>query len=86
MKQPIVAERRDPVNPAYYQGDYVMRVIEDFELDFLLGTVTKYVLRAGKKHADGERMDDKQSTLVDLRKAEWYLKRKIENLEKDAKQ
>lgn len=62
----------DPVNPVHYQGDYVMRVIEDFGLDFCAGQVVKYVLRAGRK--DGE------SDLQDLRKAQWYLQRKIDNL------
>jgi hypothetical protein len=62
----------DPVNPAYYQGDYVMRIIEDFRLDFLSGTVVKYLLRAGDKEQNSE--------LQDLKKAEWYLARKIHNL------
>ena len=62
----------DPVNPSHYKGDYAMRVIEDFELDFLKGTVIKYLLRAGKK-------DDE---LQDLQKAEWYLQRKIANLQR----
>lgn len=57
----------DPVNPAHYQGDYVMRIIEDFKLGFCLGNVVKYVLRAENK--------DK---VTDLGKAEWYLKREIE--------
>ena len=59
----------DPVNPAHYQGDYVMRVIEDFKLDFLSGTIVKYLLRAGNKPGD--------SILQDLKKARWYLDRKI---------
>lgn len=62
----------DPVNPVHYQGDYVMRIIEDFKLDFLSGQVVKYILRAG--HKDPE--------LQDLKKAQWYLSRKIANLEK----
>ena len=45
----------DPVNPQHYQGDYVMRIIEDFKLDFLRGTVVKYLLRAGNKSNDSER-------------------------------
>lgn len=64
----------DPVNPAHYKGDYVMRVIEDFQLDFLKGTVVKYILRAGAKDGSAE--------LVDLQKAQWYLSRKIANLQK----
>lgn len=61
----------DPINPAHYRGDYVMRVIEDFGLDFLRGTVVKYLLRAGQKGSE----------LEDLKKAQWYLNRKIAALE-----
>jgi hypothetical protein len=39
----------DPVHPDHYKGDHVMRIIEDFNLDFLSGTVVKYLLRAGNK-------------------------------------
>jgi hypothetical protein len=56
----------DPIN---YQGDYVMRIIEDFRLDFHRGTVVKYLLRAGSKPGESERQD--------LEKARWYLDRKI---------
>ena len=37
-------ERRkaaDPVKPDHYKGDYVMRIIEDFDLDFLSGTILR---------------------------------------------
>lgn len=61
----------DPVNPAHYQGDYVMRIIEDFKLDFLDGQVIKYILRAGKKDTP---------IAEDHKKAAWYLERKIKNL------
>jgi len=64
----------DPVNPSHYHGDYVMRVIEDFQLDFLSGTIVKYLLRAGNKPGD--------SILQDLKKAHWYLERKIAALSK----
>lgn len=79
MNIPPAEDRRgtaasDPVNPAHYQGDYVMRVIEDFHLDFLSGTVVKYILRAGRKPGEAE--------LQDYRKALWYLTRKIANMEK----
>jgi hypothetical protein len=60
------------ITPDYYKGDYVMKIIEDFKLDFLTGTIIKYLLRAGKK----------ESEIIDLRKAQWYLDRKIGNLEK----
>lgn len=63
----------DPVKPEHYQGDYVMRIIEDFKLDFLSGTIVKYLLRAGNKPGECE--------LQDLKKAQWYLSRKISNAE-----
>jgi len=52
----------------------VIDVIEDWNLGFHAGNVIKYVARAGKK--------DGADPLVDLRKAQWYLKRLIERLEK----
>lgn len=64
---------QDAVNPAHYQGDYVMRVIEDFKLGFCLGNVTKYVLRSENKNK-----------LEDLKKARWYLDREIASREKSA--
>jgi len=60
----------------YYQGDFVMRVIERFKLGFCLGNVVKYILRAGVKTPD---------KLKDLNKAKWYLEREIANLEKEEK-
>ena len=66
----------DPVNPSHYQGDYVMRIIEDFKLDFHRGTVVKYLLRAGNKPGDSE--------IQDLEKARWYLERKIAKLKESA--
>jgi hypothetical protein len=68
--------RSDPVRPDHYKGDYVMRIIEDFKLDFLSGTVVKYMLRAGNKPGD--------SDVQDLKKARWYLERKINGMEKNA--
>lgn len=64
----------DPVNPAHYQGDYVMRIIEDFKLGFCLGNTVKYILRAGRK--------PDAATVIDLRKALWYLQREIGTYEK----
>ena len=46
-------------------------VIEDWGLGYHLGNAVKYISRAGRK-------DD---ILQDLRKAQWYLNREIENLE-----
>lgn len=62
----------DPVNPKHYQGDTVMCFIEAMDLGFHLGNVIKYVARAGKKDPD--------KYLTDLKKARWYLDRKISAL------
>ena len=61
----------DPINPPHYKGDYVMRIVEDFNLGFCLGNVAKYILRA-----------DSKAQLEDLKKARWYLDREISNREK----
>lgn len=50
----------------------VISAIEDWQLDFHLGNVVKYVARAGKK--------DASRTIEDLEKAQYYLNRKIEEL------
>jgi hypothetical protein len=60
----------DPVNhPAHYKGNGIeaIDVIEGFGLGFHLGNTVKYALRAGRK----------DSELQDLRKARWYLDRRI---------
>ena len=65
-------------HPKHYGGDSqyeVIKVLEAWELDFHLGNVVKYVARAGKKSKDTE--------LEDLKKAEWYLKRRIASLESE---
>lgn len=62
-------------HPNHYGGKdnpyEAIKVIEAWELDFHLGNVVKYISRAGKK-------DDE---LQELKKARWYLDRKIQNLE-----
>ena len=50
----------------------VISVIEDWGLGFHLGNVVKYVARAPYKGKE----------LEDLKKARWYLDRKIKNMEK----
>jgi hypothetical protein len=50
-----------------------IKVIENWDLDFHLGNTVKYISRAGKKDNDKE--------LQDLKKAQWYLERRIQNLE-----
>ena len=72
----MAEEKKEQVNhPKHYNhGKFeVIDVIEDWDLDFHIGNVVKYVSRAGRKNDDTE--------LQDLKKALWYLTRKIEKLE-----
>lgn len=66
----------DAVNhPDHYGGAdnpyEAIKVVEAWDLDFYLGNVIKYISRAGKK---GEELED-------LKKARWYLDRKIARME-----
>ena len=60
-------------HPDHYQSDSieVIDVIEAYDLNFNLGNVIKYVLRADKKN---DRVED-------LRKAQWYINRELEREE-----
>jgi len=73
-----LAAKHETVNhPAHYGGDTTyeaIKVIEAWRLGFHLGNTVKYISRAGKKNPS--------ATLEDLKKASWYLNRKIEQLEK----
>jgi hypothetical protein len=64
-------------HPNHYGGEdntyEAIKVIEAWDLDFHLGNTVKYISRAGKKEVNKE--------LQDLKKALWYLERKIDNLE-----
>ena len=69
---------KEKVNhPSHYGGSEnvyeAIKVIENWDLDFHLGNTVKYISRAGKKGTDKE--------LQDLKKAMFYLERKITNLE-----
>ena len=67
----------DPVNhPSHYcdGGIETLDFILAKKLDFLTGQVCKYISRAGKKDPDKE--------IEDLKKARFYLDRKIMELEK----
>jgi len=63
-------------HPTHYGGAdnpyEAIKVLEAWNLDFFLGNVLKYISRAGKKDV----------LIEDLKKARWYLDRKITNLEK----
>lgn len=76
-----MTETKEMVNgPAHYGGKdnpfEVIKVCEAWGLDYdaYLFNVVKYVARAGKK--------DNTKELEDLKKAAFYLERKIKNLEK----
>ncbi len=67
---------KEEVNhPDHYGGGdnpyEAIKVIEAWRLGFHLGNSVKYICRAGKKG----------NVLRDLKKAEWYLQRKIAQLE-----
>jgi len=65
-------------HPAHYGGDdpyEVIKVIEAWKVDFHIGNVIKYLYRCDKK----------SNELEDLKKASWYLNRKIKLLEDEIK-
>ena len=59
-------------HPSHYGGESnvyeAIKIIEAYNLNFSLGNVIKYTLRAGKKINEIE----------DLEKAKWYLEKLIE--------
>lgn len=74
----------DDVNcPRHYTDSKieVIDYIEDKNLGFCLGNVIKYVSRAGKKHSADK--TDKEKEIQDLKKAKWYLERRIKELEEE---
>lgn len=69
---------RDNINPKYYKGKVeVIDAIEAWGLNFHRGNAVKYIARAGKK--------DPTKEIEDLKKAEWYIHREIQRLEKERK-
>jgi nicotinamide riboside kinase len=77
FKKAILSIGTEAVNhPEHYGGEdnpyEVIKVIEAWGLDFHLGNTVKYIARAGKK-------DD---IAQELKKAIWYLERKLAKLEK----
>ena len=73
----------DPVNrPSHYTDSNieVIDYIEDKKLGFCLGNAIKYISRAGKKKDNGRDMIDKE--IEDLKKAIWYINRRIFVLKK----
>ena len=65
-------------HPGHYGGKSniyeVINIIEAYNLNFSLGNVIKYTLRAGKKSDE----------LEDLEKAKWYLERHILNIKQNS--
>ena len=57
----------------YQQGIEPIEVIESWDLNFNLGNVIKYTLRAPYK----------ENMIQDLEKAKWYLEREIIRLKKE---
>ena len=75
----IMAGMSNAVNhPSYYTDGKieVSDFIADKNLNFFRGNVVKYVARAGKK--------DPSKEAEDLKKAQWYIGREIERLERKA--
>jgi len=74
--------KKDLVNPSHYAdlGNYsAIHVIEKWSLGYAVGNAIKYVQRAGKKLYEGK--DARESELIDLKKARWYLQRHIHFLD-----
>lgn len=79
----IAIKKDDAVNhPAHYADSKieVIDYIEDKNLGFCLGNAIKYISRAGKKKDDGRDVIDKE--IEDLKKAMWYIDRRIYELNK----
>lgn len=77
-------ENKEWVNhPAHYnRGKYeTIDVIEDWNLNFSLGSVIKYISRCGAK--DDPSMTIEEKSLEDLKKARFYLDREIQRREKE---
>lgn len=66
---------KDAIKPDYYNDTKIspIDVIEDWDLDFCLGSALKYIKRAGKK--------ENNPSVQDLRKVIWYVERRIKELE-----
>ena len=66
-------EKEQVTHPSRYnQGIEPIEVIESWDLNFNLGNVIKYTLRAPYK----------ENMIQDLEKAKWYLERELQRLKK----
>jgi hypothetical protein len=69
-------QKDDPINPNHYKrlGDFsAIHVLVKWNLGFELGNALKYIQRAGTKPGASE--------VDDLKKAVWYINRKIHLLD-----
>lgn len=76
VKAEASAAAPDPVNPVHYAdlGVYsAVHVIARWGAGFCVGNALKYIQRAGKKAGESE--------VTDLKKAVWYLRRRIHELD-----
>jgi hypothetical protein len=66
----------NPIDPKHYNrlNPQPIEVIEAWGLDFCLANALKYISRAGYKTED---------PTEDLKKAVWYINRRIQQLEKE---
>lgn len=66
---------KNPIKPDYYNDTKIapIDVIEDWDLDFCLGSALKYIKRCGKK--------ENNPSVQDLKKVIWYIERRIKELE-----
>jgi hypothetical protein len=75
FKMTLTTTKEEVNHPAHYGGEdnayEAIKVIEAWGLDFLLGNTVKYIARAGKK----------DSEVQDLKKAKFYLERRIAKLD-----
>lgn len=73
----------DVQSPKHYTDTNieVIDYIEDKNLGFCLGNAIKYISRAGRK--ESAEMDQKDKTIQDLKKAIWYLERRVKELQLD---
>lgn len=67
----------DPINPGYYKrgGIEVADIADAYDLSRWSFNAVKYILRAGRK--------DPATTIQDLEKSLWYVKREIERVRKE---
>lgn len=67
-------------HPSHYTAGNieVIDFIEDKKLGYHRGNAIKYICRAGLK--------DKNKEIEDLKKAEWYIKREIERLQRNGRE